>query len=304
MKKILAIIAVIFIFLGVAGFLYIRREKSLMAVSQKGSPNASQNAVNTQNSGACDVNANNAGGNNACDECKSEIKSFNVAQSSLIYTHLYDLKNSDDPSQNDRSVYDELMLRYYSCDALNNKDKEVSTEAGKYIDHIKNAPVGYAQSLKQGLSDILDGKLNTPYLDVFDNVALGDLSKICPDELPAMCRSNVSRLPVANKDVADRNCDGLCSKIENYQNDKTAAQDEILGNSSSQGFQQRLILGMAYRIGGKDLALKFCGETGLNDQQKKDCLAKAYYLDSINISCDDVAAKLADFACKKQNLCQ
>ena len=310
MKKILAIIFVICIIFGVAGFLYMKKKNKALPLNNNF-------ATVSQNDSAItlDTNENSSatcGGNGVktYDQCVDEVKNLDVTKSSIIYSQFLDPNKDTSQQSSIKDSSRRLMLYYYSCKILNDKDKNALDEAGKYLDPMQGTPNGFIENTKKQLSDILDGKLNTPYLTYSDNVALGDLLKICPDELPAMCKE-ASKTRGNNGN--DEYCNNICTKIDSYKQDPIKAKSEILdpnawkASTDPANKSYRPILSMAYRVGGKDLALQVCGESKMSDLQKTDCLNTVSGLDAASISCSDVATKLGEFVCKKQKnlgLCQ
>ena len=142
---------------------------------------------------------------------------------------------------------------------------------------------------KQEVSDSLDGVAGQPFVNFLNIVALGNLEKLCPGELPKICRKSLEDLGEKNQALFS-SCDSLC----NYKNWTPDLKLEIEDPIEFQSRYQTEVA-FAYRFGGSELALLFCDDIK-EESRKKDCLNLIKRFNYLQ-NCDLHKEKLADLIC-------
>ena len=253
--------------------------------------------------------------NETFDQCTARIKSLDVSQADQIYLSFSDkFKKPDDPANNiEQYMFLGLMPTYFACKIGGDKDGATSGFE-KYIDSIKNMPPGTLTNFKDEFQEMAAGKLQSVYFNLYDNIALGDVSRICPDEFPAYCTeflNNGSRISngKASNGLDVKNigsyCQSSCQRLTTYAANKQAglkdlADPTVWGGDVVFGNPYNTIAAVAYRLGGKDLALKQCDADGISADSRNKCQTAVYGMDMLNKSCDDVTAALANFVCQQE----
>jgi len=145
-------------------------------------------------------------------------------------------------------------------------------------------------------------------------LALGDIDKICPDELPKLC---LVTFPESSSDaekerekVITEQCNEMCDIIKKYIENTEENKDRIVNPNRGVGnppkdesIRQNWIkykVAIAYQVGGDALTLEFCD--ALTDSKDKDtCLLFLEELGSIDRDkiCSDFRNKVNSTICSK-----
>jgi len=170
------------------------------------------------------------------------------------------------------------MFRYLICKLKENKDEEIYNLA-------KNFTEGFQEESRQNSLVWLDEVYSQePYNSFTINLALGELAEICPNELSKYC---LNRKRTSGAPVFEEWCLNICNDINEYPKNPEKFNEEIIGfddwNSDLNYMfgQYTWRSAMAFRLGGKDLALKICDN--LMESEKDNCQKKIEEFEDLRV---------------------
>jgi len=194
-----------------------------------------------------------------------------------------------------------LLFKYFSCE-LDVEKNDIAFQNVK--NYIKRAVLDDFQNkiMLNWLDDVYLGLSSGGLLGISNNLAIGDLSKICPLEIERACRKyGTMRSSSVNQDEVVSYCDNLCERMEQYDKENDKALGDIVNNekwldADQYSFINRHRVGVAYRFGGYKFANNFCNS--LSEKEENICLK---LLQSIAVhdsnSCNVISESLQELFC-------
>lgn len=187
---------------------------------------------------------------------------------------------------------------YFFCNFDNSDKSEETYQRFQALVRNLKVPPECTQSLLQDLAKYYSLPAFTESFSW--ELALGDLTEICPGKLTLVCL-NADRTNNSDLDW----CKNICSLLDQYAKDKDKLEREILGfkNWNNDPLmaekQYKWRSGVAYRFGGREAALKVCNN--LNVEQKEKCILRADKMgaekEKID-SCEKAPQELANLICQ------
>ena len=193
------------------------------------------------------------------------------------------------------------MINYLICRVDNSKNEEDYNLAKNFIEEL-----GIQEENKQNSLVWLDEAYSQEsnslrVINAFTiQLALGDLAKLCPDELPNLCSEEAIHFDVKETKLIIGNCNNVCNLIDQYSEDRDKIERDIVNfrdwhnDSVIYEKQYELRVAIAYRFGGQDLALKIC--ENVIDSEKENCVSKVNWVSSFN--CDGLRENIENLICQ------
>lgn len=194
-----------------------------------------------------------------------------------------------------------LLRRHLRCQFLQAQSKE---EEEKIVDSAMEAQrrIVYPnlEELWEKIKPIERENFIHPEEAFLFNLAFGNVSEICPDKLPLLCKRNNGVF----FQESDEWCNHICQTLAQYEKDKDKLEKEVINFKDwkikglySRPFTWRLAV--AYRFGGKEAALKVC-DNAPDEKQKNSCLNSLMIYESKNWSCEESFDRLTQLICDYQ----
>jgi len=170
-----------------------------------------------------------------------------------------------------------------------NTSSESKEEMSRALDEVRSSSI----------EEFLPEERNNGF---FTQLALGDLSRLCPDKLPSVCLKGMGSY-IDNKQGAVDVCNNICSLLDQYS-DMDRLEKEVIyvekwdNDDVFLKKQYRFRTAMAYRFGGSDLALEICDIVPADNRD--DCIWGVDYLvkiDLLNKECDMGRESLESLMC-------
>ena len=186
------------------------------------------------------------------------------------------------------------MTRYLFCKfSISDKSEGIYEEIKTLLEKLAISVPETKESTIKNLTDyyFTAKKDNTVAFrdSLIGMLATGDLDEICPDKLPDVCTKTVSDFAKQNNinTAIVNNCKNACNLLIQFSEDKDKLEKEVINfkewdsNPLKQRMQYYSRHAIAYRFGGREMALKVCNNlTTISD--KEDCIGR------VNILISDV----------------
>jgi hypothetical protein len=196
-----------------------------------------------------------------------------------------------------------LLLRHLGCEFLQEQNEK---EKKALVDYAMEA---YQRTIFLNLNKAWE-KVKVRKMEIFIqpeesflyNLSSGNMTEICPDELPINCRKDngVSFLE------PNEWCGRICETLAQYEKDKDKLNEEVTnfkewneGVKDSPGSPFNWRLAVAYRFGGKDSALKICDNVA-EAQKRNSCLSAAISFEIRGLACEAAFEQLSQLICDYQ----
>jgi len=162
------------------------------------------------------------------------------------------------------------MINYLICKVRYEKDENLYNKAKSFIEELTIQGENKEKTLAR-LND--SNKLDSFKLDSFSiQVALGDLSQICPDKLSDLCLKEAVQFSIDQKEAVIKDCGNVCNIIKQYSENKDKLEKEVINNKKwideIYENQYRFRTSIAYRFGGQNLASEVCNNIKNSERDK------------------------------------
>lgn len=234
------------------------------------------------------------------EQCRKEMNELNVGQLSEKALFLKSPGTLLSSGIIKIDYANKLTTRYFYCQLAKTTDKEDYNE-------IYNQALKFVEKSNLMLNQEYSEKYNGIYEEYFNNESFsnelalgGDLSEICPDKLINMCIVAREKWEFTYPDTEEW-CLNICEVLMEYSNDESKLFSNVVdfrnwADESSlfqQYFWREL---MAFRFGGKELALKVCNN--IPEQEINNCFGIVSTYTVRQIKCEDVSKELVDLICE------
>lgn len=194
-----------------------------------------------------------------------------------------DLSSQNEGSQQ-LSEIRRQMVGYLFCN-FNNSDKSegIYEETKSFINKLAIQTLEAKESAIKNLTDIYSAAEKDNAVAFSDTLtgmlAIGDLTKVCPDKLPDRCVKAITEFSKQNNIIVVDRCKDACNSLVKYSEDKDKLEKEVINfkewdsNPIKQKPQYYVRYAAAYRFGGKEVALKVCNNL-TNIANREDCISK------------------------------
>jgi hypothetical protein len=191
-----------------------------------------------------------------------------------------------------RAYVRKLLIRYLGCKTAVSGDEKFYKLCEDFI-LSENIDEKIKKEMILQLSNRLDG---TATISLPSLIALGDINRICPEQLPAQCLKD-SEAYYSEFTGLKEKCEKICDSLNEYGVNKQLLDEEIIyfrnwhNSAPVRENQYKLRVGIAYRFGGQELAREVCRQA--LDGETEKCLA------ALNFSgCYDYRAKIEELICR------
>ena len=221
------------------------------------------------------------------------------------------VNNLEFSAETDISVIDEKLdsiyrstIDYLICKVEYDKSEENYIRAKDFTESVIYINKENKESVSKRLEDTYLGK-SSSYINT---LAIGELAEICPDNLPALCldKEQVSGVPAGFPLYKDW-CLNICNDItKGYPENFERFSEEITDFKDwSDDLNYRLgqymwRSAMAFRFGGKELALKVCDN--LPNRDRGGCYERVEKLENLKaesaLKCENFRDDLEEVICQ------
>ena len=194
-------------------------------------------------------------------------------------------------------------IDYLTCRVKYGKDEGFYNMAKEYIANES----GLSDETKKNTLDILD----EAYLGergFTTELALGDINVICPDKIVNLCFGGIMPFSFDQESedgkLLDNSCSNVCNTLDVYSKDSSKLAEEVVDfknwetRAKEREIEYTYRLSIAYRFGGKEMALRVCDNLEGGEEVGK-CKMLISYIDGLvtNLPCDEISEDITDLIC-------